>query len=176
MLTLVIEKTRSFDRRIAVRNAIEYSAAAVVTVLFAWFAWRAPTLPERIGLSVVAASGVWITFYLIRFGSGPKPLDPGVSVNAYRQLLSENYDQQIRLLRSVKYWYLLPPYLGLLIANLGFWLRIKESGTAPWVALTTMGIVTGVFVLVWMANEFLGVRHVEHLKRDLQAATDEKES
>ncbi|MBZ5680376.1 MAG: hypothetical protein LAO24_09755 [Acidobacteriia bacterium] len=175
MLTLVIERTRNFDRQIAVRNAIECCAAVFVTLLFSWFAWRAPGLLEGTGMAIVAASGVWIAFYILRFGSGPKPLDPGVSLNAYRQLLRDGYDQQIRLLRNVKYWYLLPPYIGLVIANLGFWLRLKASGTPAWGAIAAIGVVTGIFALVWIANEFFGVRHLERLKRDL-ATTEAKES
>ncbi len=167
MLTIVIENTRNFDRRIAVRNAIECSSALAVTVLFAWFAWRAPSLLERIGMAMVSVSGVWIGFYLLRFGSGPEALDPGVSLSAYRQLLEQAYERQIRLLRNVKYWYLLPPYLGLIIANLGLWLRLKASGPISWVAIADIGIVTAVFALVWIANETFGVRHLESLKRDL---------
>jgi hypothetical protein len=166
MLTMVIERTRSFDRRIAVRNAIECVAAFVVVGIFAWFAWRASGLLERVGNAMVAASGLWIAYYILRFGSGPRRLDPGVSLNAYNQLLSANYEQQIRLLRNVKYWYLLPPYVGILVANLGLGLRLHAEGKNPWGALVSMATVTLVFVLVWIANEVYGVRHLEHLKRE----------
>ena len=169
MLTMVIERTRSFDRRIAVRNAIECVAAFVVAGTFAWFAWKAPSGLEKIGAAMVAASGLWIAFYILRFGSGPKPLDPGVSLNAYNQLLRASYEQQIRLLRNVKYWYLLPPYAGLVVANLGLWLRLHGEGKGAWGTLANMGVVTVVFGLVWILNEGYGVRYLERLKRELSS-------
>jgi hypothetical protein len=169
MLSMVIERTRSFDRRIAVRNAIECVAALGVVGIFAWFAWRAPSLLERAGNAMVAASGLWIAYYILRFGSGPRRLDPGVSLNAYNQLLRANYEQQIRLLRTVKYWYLLPPYVGILVVNLGLGLRLHAEGKNLWGAVVTITTVTCVFVLVWIANEVYGVRHLKHLERELSS-------
>jgi hypothetical protein len=169
MLNMVIERTRSFDRRIAVRNTIECVAGLGVAGIFAWFAWRAPSLLERAGNAIVAASGLWIAFYIVRFGSGPRRLDPGVSLNAYNQLLRANYKQQIRLLRNVKYWYLLPPYVGILLANLGLGLRLHAAGTNLWSAVVSVATVTFVFVLVGIANEVYGVRHLKHLERELSS-------
>src|ERR1022692_484195 len=85
MLTMVIERTRSFDRRIAVRNAVECVADVLVVGIFTWLAWRAPSVLERLGDGMVAASAIWIGYYILRFGSGPRTLDPGVSLNAYNQ-------------------------------------------------------------------------------------------
>jgi len=167
MLTMVIERTRSFDRRIAVRNTLECVAAIVVAGVFAWFAWKAPSGLEKIGAAIVAASGLWIAYYILRFGSGTRPFDPGVSLTAYNQLLRASYEQQIRLLRNVKYWYLLPPYVGLVVANLGLWLRVHGEGKGGWGTLANMGVVSFVFGLVWILNEVYGVRYLERLKREL---------
>jgi len=167
MLTMVIERTRKFDRQILMRNAREYVAAFLATAIFAWFAWKVPTGLEKIGYAIVAASGAWIGYYLFRFGSGPKALDPGVSLNAYNQLLRESYERQIRLARNAKYWYLLPMYAGLLVANLGFWLRMHNEGKNPWSAAVSLLIVTAGFVGVWILNEVYAVRYLEKMKREL---------
>ena len=167
MLNTVIERTRSFDRRIAVRNAIECGAAFLVAGIFTWFAWKAPSPLEMTGDAMVAASGVWIAYYVLRFGSGPKALDPGVRLNAYSQLLRDSYEQQIRLLRNVKYWYLLPPYAGIVVGKLGVWLRLHGEGKDGWGAMASVGMVTFVFGLVWIWNEVYGVRCLEKLKREL---------
>ena len=45
MLTMVIERTRKFDRQILLRNVREYVGAFIVTGVFAWFAWKAPSRP-----------------------------------------------------------------------------------------------------------------------------------
>ncbi len=167
MLTMVIERTRKFDRQILLRNMREVVAAAIVTGIFAWFAWKAPTGLERIGDALVAASGVWITYYVLRFGAGPKALDPGVSLNAYRELLRENYDRQVRLVRSAKYWYLLPMYVGLAVVSLGMWLRLHGAGQSVRPAVMSMVIITVGFGFVWILNEVYAVRCLEKLKREL---------
>jgi hypothetical protein len=167
MLTMVIERTRKFDRRILLRNVREVVAAAIVTGIFAWFAWKAPAGLERIGDVIVAASGVWITFYLLRSGSGPRALDPGMNLNAYGQLLHESYDREVRLARSVKYWYLLPMYVGLAVVSLGMGLRLHGAGQSARPAVVSMVIVTVGFGLVWILNEVYAVRCLEKLKREL---------
>jgi membrane protein YdbS with pleckstrin-like domain len=169
MLTLVIEKTRTFDRQIAVRNALECMAAAFVVGLFAWFAWTAPNAIMRAGMAIVAFSGVWIAFYILRYGGGPGRLDPGMDLSAYNRLLAESYDQQIRLLRRVKYWYLLPPYLGILVGNVGVWQRLASEGQNPWVSLLGLGLVTAIFVGIWILNERYAVRRIERLKQELRS-------
>jgi hypothetical protein len=168
---MVIERTRRFDRRIAARNAIECVAAALVVGMFAWFAWKTPSGLEKVGAATVAASGVWIAYYILRFGSGPKALDPGVSLNAYSQVLRTSYEQQIRLLRNVKYWYLLPPYAGILVGNIGLWLRMHGEGKSPWSAVVNVIIVTGFFGVVWILNEVYAVRRLEKWKRELASLT-----
>lgn len=168
MLTMVIEKTRKFDRRILLRNVREVVAAAIVSGVFAWFAWEAPSGLERIGDAIVAASGVWTAFYMLRFGSGPGALDPGMNLNAYGQLLHESYDRQMRLARSVKYWYLLPMYVGMAVVSLGVWLRLHGAGHSGWPAFVSMAIITVACGAVWILNGVYAVRCLEKLKRELK--------
>jgi hypothetical protein len=168
MLTMVIERTRKFDRMILLRNMREVVAAAIVTGIFAWFAWKAPSGLERIGDAITAASGVWIAFYVLRFGAGPKALDPGVNLNAYSALLRENYDRQVRLVRSAKFWYLLPMYAGLAVVSLGLWLRLHGAGQSGRPAVMSMVIITVGFGFVWILNEVYAVRCLEKVKRELK--------
>jgi hypothetical protein len=168
MLTMVIERTRKFDRTILLRNVREVVAAFIVTGIFAWFAWRAPSGLEKIGDVIVAASGIWIAFYVTRFGAGPKTLDPGLNLNAYSQLLRQNYDRQVRLVRSAKYWYLLPMYVGLAVLSVGVWQRLHGAGQSGRPAVVSMVIITAGFGFVWVLNEVWAVRHLEKLKRELQ--------
>lgn len=171
MLANVIEKTRTFDRRIAVRNAIECFAAIFVVGMFGWFALKAPNGIARTGMVVVALSGIWIAFYILRYGGGPKRLDPGMDLSQYNQLLRENYDQQIRLLQQAKYWYLLPPYVGIVIGNIGVWQQLAREGQpVPVRVASLLGLVfvTAFFVFVWILNERYGVRHITRLKQELK--------
>ena len=102
MLTLVIERTRSFDRRIAIRNVTECLAAALVTGIFGWFAWKAPNGISRAGMAIVALSGVWIAYYILRYGGGPKRLDPGMDLCQYGRLLREEKANNSRCCLSAK--------------------------------------------------------------------------
>ena len=140
----------------------------VVTAVFAWFAWKAPSGLERIGDAIVAASGIWIIFYMLRFGSGPKALDLGMNLNAYGRLLYESYDRQVRLARSVKYWYLLPMYVGMAVVSLGMWLRLHGAGQSGRPAFVSMAIITFACGAVWILNEVYAVRCLERLKRELK--------
>ena len=160
MLALVIEKTRSFDRQIAVRNALEYIGAVFVVCMFGWFAVKAPNQIVRAGMTIVALSGIWIIYYIRRYGGGPKRPDAGTDLFVYNRLLHENYEQQIRLLRQVKYWYLLPPYVGIVIASIGAWFQ-------PPAGLLGLVVVSLIFGVVWVLNERYGVRHLERLKKEL---------
>jgi hypothetical protein len=172
MLALVIEKTRSFDRQIAVRNALECIAAAFVVCMFGWFAVTAPNQIVRAGMTIVALSGIWIVYYILRYGGGPKRLDPGMDLSVYNRLLRENYEQQIRVLRRVKYWYLLPPYIGIVIGNIGVWFQQTSEGHnsgARLANLLGLVFVTLIFGAIWILNERYGVRHLERLKRELLA-------
>ena len=163
MLTLVIERTRKLDRQIASRNTREVWGAVLVVLIFAVMAWRAPGLIERIGWGITSASGVWIVYYLLRTGAGPGRPERDASVAVYTAVLEAGYDRQIRLLRTVKYWYLLPMWSGIAVAVAGQWLRTDDTGAA----LRGMGIVTVGFVGVWILNERYGVRRLERLKAQL---------
>jgi hypothetical protein len=123
-------------------------------------------------MTIVALSGIWIVYYILRHGGGPKRLDPGMGLSVYNQLLRENYEQQIRLLRRVKYWYLLPPYIGIVIGNIGVWFQQTSEGHNPGVRLASLlglAFVTLIFGVIWILNERYGVRHLERLKRELLA-------
>lgn len=164
MLTLVIERTRKLDRQIASRNTRECLVAAAVAIFFVWVAWRTDGAMGRIGWTMAAASMIWSAFYVLRFGTGPGKPDRSASVAAYTALLAENYDQQIRLLRTVKYWSLLPLWVGLAIGTTGGWLRLH----APvWVLAVELVPISAALALVWALNEWWGVRYLERLKAQL---------
>ena len=150
-MTVVIERTRKLDRQIASRNTREAGAALLLIAIFAILAWHAPGWIDRIGwgLTSAAACGLCTTCA----DSGP----------AYTAVLEAGYDKQIQLLRTVKYWYLLPMWCGIAVAVVGRWLRTHQ--TPP--AVLGMGIVTAGFIGVWILNERYGVRYLERLKAEL---------
>ena len=119
MLEIVQKKMQKFDRMIAWRNRLECIAAAAVAIFFTWTAVHAPNIVMKAGCLVVAGGAAWIIFYMLRYGSTGAAIDPSENLANYTQALVGRYDHQIRLLKSVKYWYLLPMYIGLLILSVG---------------------------------------------------------
>ena len=172
LVKLVEKKTRQFDRAILVRNLIECAAGVVVGISFTHFAVGARGL-QRLGFIVIAASAVWIIYYLLRYGRGPVNTDPAQDLNAYQHALLERYDRQIRLLKSVKYWYLLPPYLGLLIESAGELLNDAKLGPLPWRDFLLPLFYTAFCAFVWWLNEGHGVARLRMEKSRLLALVDQ---
>jgi hypothetical protein len=174
MLTIAIERANRFDRTIKARNWRECLVAALLTAIFAFIAWKSPNALARAGNLVVAASGVWIVFCILRYGREAKSPEADQSLLDFQQALLRKYEHQIRLLKNVKYWYLLPPYVGLLIANAGVAMaRTAEHGPV-WPQWIAMAIYTAVFGCIWWLNEGQAVQHLrrerDKLLRELNSA------
>ena len=170
MLALVQKKLRRFDRTVTVRNWLECVAGIAVVVFFLWTAARVPDPVVKIGSLVVAAGAAWIVFYVVRYGNSSETVDPSQDLTSYTRALAARYDHQIRLLKSVKYWYLLPIYIGLLIATAGLFLERAKAGTLGWRDLWGPAIYTALFAAIWWLNEGLSVRR---LRREREALLQE---
>jgi hypothetical protein len=174
LMKLIEKKTKRFDRIIRVRNFLECAGATVVAVMYAVSAARTHDGIERASFIVIAASAVWIMYFLLRSGHAPADADPSQDLSAYRRGLVERYDRQIRLLKSVKYWYLLPPYVGLLIGTVGVLLDHTRSGGIRWQDSILPAIYTAFFAFVWWLNEIEGVARLEAERARLLSLADEK--
>ena len=73
---------------------------------------------------------------------GLRPLDPASDVAAYKVALVAGYDDQIRLLRSVPYWYLLPLYLWQFRMAAYIWR--KSPAAAIVVLLAVLALYVGI--------------------------------
>ena len=168
MLARAIARADRFDHTIQVRNWIESGAAALVTVIFGMMAWHAPNALSIVGNALISASGVWIAFYMLRYGRAVSDPPPDRSLADYGQALLRKYDHQIRLLRNVKYWYLLPPYVGLLLTSAGNAMARAAEGRPAWPELIAVPVYSAVFAMVWWLNEVYGVRHVSQARARLR--------
>jgi hypothetical protein len=173
LIMLVQKKTYQFDRLILIRNLLESASALAVTVMFLTMAAHAPDALQRTGLLIVAASGLWIIIFLLRYGRASAPADPDQELNGYQRALVERYDHQIRLIKSVKYWYLLPPWIGLLIGSTGVLLQELHNGRFGWYDFIAPVIYTASFAFVWWLNEVYAVARLRAERaRVLAAAGD----
>lgn len=175
MLALVERKTRGFDRAIIVRNWIECLASVFVIVCFSYFAFKAHNTLVRAGCLMIAASAAWIIFYLFRYGKGPSTVDPSLDLIGYTQALVERYNHQIRLLKSVKYWYLLPPYVGLMVAAAGVFEERAKAGILSWPDWIWPAVFTAFYAAVWWLNEVYSVNRLQNERGRLLVMTANNE-
>jgi hypothetical protein len=171
ILALVQKKIRHFDRMIAVRNLLECIAAGLVAIFFGWLGLRTHDLLMRTGFLVVAAGALWIIYYLLRYGNTSVSADPSQNLVDYTRALVGRYDHQIRLLKSVKYWYLLPMYVGLLITSAALSLDRAKAGRLGWGDLAIPALYTAVFAGVWWLNEVAAVGRLRKQRAKLLAMT-----
>jgi hypothetical protein len=139
---------RRFDRVVAVRNLREYGSSVLVLVFAVW-RWRAGG--ERLQalammVAVLIVSGA--LFWQHRRVTSP---DPAADARAYQAALLARIDQQIRLLSTVRYWYLLPLYLPVLLQVVLAW------PTHPVSAIVMLVVVTAIYVGLARLNERLAV-------------------
>jgi hypothetical protein len=120
VMELVESRARNFDRSILWRNVREYVAAAIGTVIFAFFAANAGNRLEQVGYALVSASGLWTILFLWLMQRSRQAPVPESSGEIYTKALLAKYDRQILLTRTAWAWYVLPPITGLVIAALGY--------------------------------------------------------
>jgi hypothetical protein len=137
-----------FDHRLFWRNAREYAAGIVLLVVFLG---QLAMGDDPIGALVGIGSVGFVLGYLWWRHRGLQPLDPAADVIAYKAALLARIDDQIRLLRSVTYWYLLPLSLPSLWQAAHVWDR------SPWAAATSLAVVGAVFALLRWLNVTAGV-------------------
>ena len=172
MLTIAMERARRFDRTIRLRNWRECGAGVLAAALFGFIACQSPNALALAGNLVVAASGLWIVFYLLRYGRGAPLPAPDRSLADFQQALLAQYDQQIRLLLKVKYWYLLPPYVGLLLASAGIMMADAAKGQPGWPQWIAVALYTALFAFIWWLNGTYAVRKLQAKRAQLLEEMD----
>lgn len=159
-------KVEKFDRTILWRNLREYIAGAV---LILWFLWQSFDPVRRpVALAGIVAVG-FVMVYLWRSHRKTTPLDAAADVRSYHAALLDRYDHQIRLLRSVKYWYVLPLYLWVLLVIVNVPSR-SPGGRISYFLLATLFFA----VVIWL-NEGYGVRKLRRARKAAEELLREKE-
>lgn len=155
----VHEKATKFQRRVRVRNWIEYVAAVFVVVAFGSYVFTLPNLLGRVGAALVVAGVLVVVWQLHRRGSARAA--PPASVGSLALHRAELVRQRDAL-ESVPLWYLSPMTPGLLLMIIAKPL----SGETTWSqAAIALAICTAVFGFVWWLNA--------RGARVIQAAIDE---
>jgi hypothetical protein len=156
-------KVTRFDRTIFWRNFREYAAGLVVVVWAGYYALKGhkPSMAMVLGVGFVMTYLWWQHRKL-------RPLDPSANVNFYRKALVERFDDQIRLLSRVKYWYLLPMYLPIV------WMSVERWPRYRWGAVISLVIVTAAYAFIGWLNEKCAVRYLQEARANVKAMFEEE--
>lgn len=157
------QKSADFKRMISRRDLREMAAGLFIAILFSWFAYGASDWLMRASDLWIAASGLWIIYWLRRHSHVQQAPPRDQSLSGYHRALSDSYKQQIWLLRTAKLWYVLPLWTGLMLFSLATW-RIRHNLPALLVLVATF---TATFGFVWWLNESWGVRHLRRKQDEL---------
>lgn len=176
MRQIVMKKIAAFDRKIRLRNRTESLAALVVVGFFAIAAWKQHNAIEQLGSLIIVAGALFIIYYIRRHGAEPPDPNPDQTLGGYQRSLAEKYDHQIRLLRNVKFWYMAPMYVGLLIMTAGLLKERAASSALTWRHAIGPIVYTVVFAAIWWLNEVYAVRKLERMRTKLMAGVEEPET
>jgi len=176
MRKIVLKKMEKFDRTIRRRNIREMIAAAVVALAFTGVAWGQHNAIERAGSIVLVAGALWIIYYLWQHGTEPSDPNPDQTLAGYQNALVRKYDYQIRLLRKVKFWYLAPIYLGLLIGSVGLLKELADKGTLTWSVFLFPLFYTLIFAGIWWLNEVYAVGKLRRMREQVASGLEDGET
>lgn len=111
------QRVRRLERQVFGRDIVETVAAMIVIIIFGRFAWYMASPVARAGATLTILWGIFVVVHLHRTRGRIRPPDPSLPMIAYCRRALDRVDAQIALLRSVLWWYILPPLIS---CNLGF--------------------------------------------------------
>jgi hypothetical protein len=173
VMALVTKRQKTFEKKIRVRDWREIVAAAIVGMFFLWAAAHSENLLQRVGNGIIVVGSVWIIYYLRTHRFHHIPSDPTLDIRSYTRQLFNEYEKQIRLLKQVKYWYLLPLYLGLMVGWAGSFRRQAQAGLMG--PVLSAAFITGLFGAIWWLNEVWAARRVSAERDRMRALLSESD-
>ncbi len=163
-------RSRNFDRMNRRRDILNVAAMLAVIMVYSWFAVHAGNNLERVAdVWLVACSG-WFIVYLRRYARSSRKPVPEQTLGAYRQALVARYDSRIRLAKNVKYSFLLPMWLGVLLFDIAY--RLNGGNNTKFALVMT--VVTVGTAFAWWLDEGPGVRYFERKRRELAVLVGEE--
>ncbi len=161
------QRANKFERRIKIRNAIEYAAGALVFVLFGGAAFGAVARSEMLialSMAMVAIGVLVVVWNLHRRASNVvrRPEDPCITH------LKRQYQRQYEALRSVPAWYIGPLIPGVVLLYVAVLIGVAEkAGFAVAIGglIGPAAITFGIFGAIALLNVWAAGR----LKREIAA-------
>ena len=149
-----------FDKAVARRNLREYVGFGLI---FVFQLWRALWGREYAQATLTLACAGFAMTYLWWQHRRIAPLDPAANARVYQAAMLALIDHQIRLLSTMRYWYLLPCYIPSLWMSIVTWPKSRSA------AILILIVVTGLFVFLAWLNERVGVSMLRAKRQKIEA-------
>jgi hypothetical protein len=148
----VKESSERLHATILRRDVRETFASVVVVVVFSCLMFSAKSWVDRLGYVIIAIGGITIPFVLWRARSRSLAT---ISTATFRDFVNVEIDylhRQVRLLRSVTWWYLLPFYMGLALVLVGLMGPRYSLGDLILLCVC-LAVIAGLYVYIWWLNQ-----------------------
>lgn len=171
--TLTTEQLRSrakkFQRKIKLRNCVEYVAGVIVIFAFARYVAIFPYVLIQLGSVMIIIAAIFVLYQLHRRASA-RSLPAEFYGRPHLEFMRGELARQRDALNSVWFWYLAPLVPGMIVFR---WGVESEAALSPhfatgWVVNITMGAV---FIGVGFLNRFSAKR----LQKEIDELDDFKE-
>jgi CubicO group peptidase (beta-lactamase class C family) len=151
----------SFDKTISGRD---YGEVAACVFIFGWFGWdlffRKNSTLTQAGCVVLIASAVFIAWKLIWSKRRLPKAEPNAPIFDAVKVELQKVENQIGLLKSVAWWYLLPLLVGVLMCHWG-----GPNGVPS--KLIYSAVVLALYVFIYWLNQRAVKNNLLPLKREL---------
>jgi hypothetical protein len=158
LLTELQRDTISLEKKITFRDSTEIIVALLLIVLFGIIALLIPFMLSKIGSIVIILSCVFI---ILRFKNLKDKFSPITLTETHAVYLKKTryyLTEQIKFLKSVAYWYIIPPISGILLFFAGFGINTFQF-------YKLSGITLAVGFGIYLLNRFA-------IKKELQPRLD----
>jgi len=156
------KKMKWFDRAIRLRDLRETAAGLVVIAIFGYYFFQFPSALARLGCVMTILAALFTDFWALWNKRKSRREIPDASVMDSLRVELRKVDTQIRLLRSVFWWYILP-----LLGGAGvFYFGINRNATERTVTVI-LYLLVGWFIH-WL-NQLAVRRKLMPLKNELES-------
>lgn len=160
------QKMSEFGRTIFWRDVREVAACVLLIVLFLPDYFKSTTWLSKAGCMVVVFSAIFIGFRLVYSKRKDDCRLTGDSLRGYLLDERRKVENQIHLLRTVLWWYILPLYTGAVMVTAG--------GAGPMAGKIFFALVfAAVCGGIWWLNQYVVKKNLLPLKAELDQTLQE---
>ncbi|MDB6034209.1 MAG: Beta-lactamase [Verrucomicrobiales bacterium] len=155
-------KMKKFDRTISWRDGRESLAAIFIIIWFGRAFFKVPAPLAKVGCVILVLASVFICWYPIRKKRRVAKAAPDAPMTQALQCELEKVEVQIRLLRSIVWWYLLPLMAGALVFHFGMQPSLSSN-------IGYSAFVVALSVFIYWLNQRAVEKQLLPLQRELEA-------